>query len=268
MKSLFAFCVSLLISTSAGFGHEFWILPEKYQMADGEPIVAQLVGGQKFAGSQFSFVPQRFQRFDIVQGDHVVPVTGRVGDRPAMNMMPPVPGLWVIVHETTDTTLTYKDWETFTGFVEHKSLGNTLTQHADRGLPDKGFKESYRRFVKALVAVGDGAGADAPVGLRTEIVALANPYVDDLAAGLPVQVLFKGAPRRDVQLEVFERAPNGQVAISIQRTDGSGRAVVAVKPGHQYLLDAVVMLPQQSFDATSQPVWRSLWAALTFAVPG
>lgn len=236
-------------------------------MDAGEPVVAQLLGGQEFSGSGFSFVPQRFERFDLVQGNQVVAVQGRVGDRPAMNMAMPNDGLWVIVHETKDTILTYKDWETFQGFVEHKDLGDTLERHAARGLPDSGFKESYRRFVKALVAVGQGAGADAPVGMVTEIVALANPYTDDLGAGFPVQVLFQGKPRRSVQLEVFERSPDGQVSTTTQKTNGDGQTVVAVKPGHEYLLDAVVMLPQQSFDATKQPVWRSLWAALTFAVP-
>lgn len=267
MKTLVVFAVSLLISTSAGFGHEFWIQPDKYQTILGEPLVAKLVGGQKFSGSQFSFVPKKFERFDLVHDGQIVPVEGRIGDRPALQMDVKKTGLWIIVHETTDTRLTYQDWDTFEGFVVHKNLGDTLVQHVERGLPENGFQESYRRFVKALVAVGDGIGQDERIGLQTEIVALTNPYTDDISAGLPVEVLYRGEPRRNVQLEVFDRSPEGQVTVTTQMTDSDGQAIVAVIPGHEYLLDAVVMLAQQPTDAAPKIVWRSLWAALTFSVP-
>lgn len=258
----------MLISTSLAISHEFWLRPQKYQLESGAPIVAELLGGQKFSGGPFSYVPDRFVRFDFVQGEQVVAVQGRIGDRPAANMPVPNDGLWVIVHETTDSKLTYQDWETFAGFVKHKDLGNTLAQHEARGLPRYGFRESYRRFIKALVAVGDGQGADGPVGLRTEIVALANPYTDDLTNGLPVQVLFEGAPRINAQLEVFDRGPDGQVTITTQHTDDQGQTVVAVQSGHEYLLDAVKMLRLDTDNPSVEPVWKSLWAALTFAVPG
>ena len=40
-------------------------------------------------------------------------------------------------------------------------------------------------------------------------------------------------------------------------------------PGHTYLLDAVILRPVNEGAAFDEdlPVWESLWAALTFAVP-
>jgi len=268
MKFLSGLILSLLISTSAALGHEFWLSPETYQIAKGENIVAKLRGGQKFVGGPFSFLPQRFVRFDLVQGDKTVAVEGRIGDRPALNMAAPGTGLWIVVHETTDSKITWKEWEKFAGFVTHKKLGTALQDHADRGLPETGFSENYRRFVKSLVAVGNGKGADQAVGLRTEIVALANPYTDDLPDGLPVQVLFEGTPRADAQIEIFAKDSAGDVAISTVQTDQDGRALVPVSPGVEYLLDAVVLLPLEAADITKDPVWESLWAALTFRMPG
>jgi uncharacterized GH25 family protein len=268
MKTLPAFLLILLFNTSAALGHEFWLSPLNYQISSGENIVASLRRGQKFSGGPFSYLPQRFARFDIVRGDEIIAVEGRVGDRPALNMAAPNDGLWVAVHETLDSKITWDEWEKFAGFVEHKKLGNALQDHAERGLPDSGFSETYRRFVKSLVAVGAGEGADYAVGLRTEFVALANPYTDDVTAGFPVQVLFEGAPRVGAQIEVFAKNDAGEVVVTTMQTDIDGRAVVPVAPGVEYLLDAVVLLPLEPGDVAGGPVWESLWAALTFRVPG
>ena len=126
-----------------------------------------------------------------------------MGDNPALVMEAGADGLAVVVHETTDSRLTYTDFAVFQRFVAHKDFATALADHAARGLPETGFKETYRRHAKSLIAVGSGAGADRAMGLAIEIVALANPYTDDLTAGLPVLVLLDGAPRGDAQVELF-----------------------------------------------------------------
>jgi uncharacterized GH25 family protein len=251
------------VSASA---HEFWISPEAYQVPEGGTITAHIRVGQNFAGSAYSYIDMNIARFDLVQGESVVPVTGRMGDRPALNMAAPGPGLWVAVHQTSDSFLRYDKREMFVDFVTHKDFAWVLEEHAARGLPETGFRERYSRYAKALLAVGDGAGADREVGLLTEIVALANPYTDDLSGGLPVRVLYEGAPRANVQVEVFARDAAGEVTVTTTRTDTDGQAVIAVAPGTEYLVDAVVMRPLEP-EAEDDPVWESLWAALTFAVP-
>lgn len=268
MRNSLFILILWLVSTSAAIGHEFWIAPQNYQREAGETIVADLRVGQKFAGATYAYIPNNFERFELVNGDDAVPVEGRIGDRPALNMAASGDGLWIVVHETTDSMLTWSEWEKFTGFVEHKDFPGVLEIHAERGYPETGFRESYRRFAKALVAVGSGDGTDRAVGLRTEIIALKNPYTADITDGLPVQVLLDGAARRDAQVEVFERSPAGEVDIFTTRTDATGQAIIPVKQGHEYLIDAVTMINLPQDDAALGPVWRSLWAALTFRVPG
>ena len=90
-------------------------------------------------------------------------------------------------------------------FIKHKDFEGLPEAHLARGLPEVGFVESYRRFAKSLIAVGSGVGQDRPVGLEIEIVALSNPYADDLSEGMAVQVLLNAAPRAYVQVEVFSR---------------------------------------------------------------
>lgn len=258
-----------LVSAVSAAAHEFWISPEKYQVDEGAEIRAELRVGQNFEGSGYAYIPARTARFDLVTPRGTFPVESRMGDRPALHQAVREPGLVIVVHETADSVLTYRDWETFEGFVTHKAFASALERHAARGLPRQGFRESYRRYAKSLIAVGDGQGQDRPVGLLTEIVALANPYTDDMAGGLPVQVLYQGQPRADVQVEVFDRPPGagGETRVTRLRTDDTGRVTVPVTAGHEYLIDSVVLRDTGNDDPQAGPVWRSLWASLTFRVP-
>ena len=249
-------------------GHEFWIDPVSHSVPEGAPILADTRVGQAFEGSSYSYNPKTFRRFEIAQGSTVAPVEGRLGDRPALSQTAPGSGLAVALHVTTDNELRYSEFAKFETFVGHKDADWVLAQHAARGLPETGFTELYSRYAKALVAVGDGSGADRDFGLLTEITALANPYTDDISAGLPVRVTYDGAPRVDAQVEVFEKSASGVVSIFTVVTDADGRALVPVKRGHRYMLDAVVLrAPSDLKAATTGAVWESLWANLTFETP-
>jgi hypothetical protein len=105
------------------------------------------------------------------------------------------------------------------------------------------------------------------MGLAIEIVALANPYTDDLTAGLPVLVLLDASPRGDAQVELFETAPDGTVTTTLHRTDAEGRVTLPVRPGMEYLVDSVVLRALPNNDPAAGPVWHSDWASLTFRTP-
>lgn len=246
--------------------HEFWIAPQAYSVPEGGDLVADLRVGEKLEGSAFAYIPPNFTRFDLIMGDRSQPVPGRAGDRPALNMAAPGEGLAIVVHETRDYGLTYDDWAKFDRFTQHKGFPEVAARHVSRGFTQDRVRERYTRYAKSLIAVGEGAGQDREVGLLTEIVALANPYVDDIRDGLAVRVLYEGKPRARAQVELFDRAPDGRVSATTTLTDDEGRAVLKVTPGHSYLADAVVMLETDP-EKTSGAMWKSLWASLTFAVP-
>lgn len=268
MKRLSTILLAGLIGLAppAAQAHEFWIAPEAYMVEPGAPIRANLRVGEMFEGSSYAYLPRNFVRFDLVCNGDSAPVEGRPGDRPALVATHDEATLCVVVHQTRDYELTYRDWETFASFVTHKDFAWALEEHAARGLAREGFRERYSRYAKSLVAVGNGAGADARMGLLVEIVAEANPYTDDLSTGLPLRVFYGDAPRGNAQVEIFSRAPDGEVSAQLLRTDAEGRLDLPVAPGHEYLVDSVVMRPVQA-EAEGDPVWESLWASLTFRVP-
>ena len=253
-------------ANGALMAHEFWIDPVIFELPADAPLVADIRVGQNFSGAAYAYYPPQFRRFDLVTSKGTQPVLGRPGDQPALNVPSPATGLITAVHVTGDMTLTYKDWAKFKAFVTHKDFAWATSDHLARGLPETGFKERYSRYAKSLFAVGNGAGQDREVGLVTELVARTNPYTDDIGQGILLQVLYKGAPRTNAQLELFEKAADGKVQITLHRTDETGHVRVPVQRGRRYLADAVVMRPLDA--ATSDgAVWESLWASLTFAVP-
>lgn len=265
VRTLFALNLALLPAIP-GAAHEFWIDPLAFTIGADQPLEARLRVGQNFEGVSLSYLPRNFTRFEVAFGDDVTEVEGRLGQNPALEMDAHGEGLAVVLYETTDNTLTYDEWDRFLRFAEHKDFPDIEARHLARGLPMTGFTESYSRHVKSLVAVGDGAGSDREFGLRTEFVALANPYTDDLSGGLPVQLLLEGEPRSNVQVELWDRDPEGAVTVTLHRTDADGRVTLPVEPGHVYMADSVTLLEVEP-TADSAAVWHTLWASLTFQVP-
>ncbi len=268
MRFLLAATIASFAVMGKAHAHEFWIDALAYAVSPGEAIAGDLRVGQEFEGSPYSFIPRSFTRFDVTLGDETRPVERRLGDLPALLMEDLPEGLAIVAHETEAARLTYNDeWDRFLRFAEHKDFGDVGAMHDARGLSRDLFVETYTRHAKALIAVGDGAGADRELGLTTEIVALANPFTDDLSDGLPVQVFYLGDALPDVQVELFDRAPDGEVTITLHRTDAEGIAVLPVEAGHEYLADHVVLAAIESANE-GDAVWHSYWAALTFGVPG
>ena len=251
--------------STAAMSHEFWIEPEKFQVETGENLVVDLRNGQNFVGSKLAYFENSFTRFETAMGDSVTPVNGRLGDRPAMQMVPDTDGLLIILHETTPSKVRYKEWPKFLKFAGHKDFKDIEARHDALGFPRDVFRESYTRHAKALVAVGAGQGTDRAFGLKTEFVALSNPYDANFDGVMRVQVLLDDKPRVDVQVEVFYRAPDDTITVTLHRTDTAGIATIPVTTG-DYLFDAVVLEPFTG-DGPEDVVWQTFWAALTFHVP-
>ena len=259
----------LSLFASPAVAHEFWIEPLAYQVeADGR-LEANLVNGQDFAGVKIPYLPRGIANFVVFTDlNSAARVRGRAGDMPALQQDALGEGLNVVVYQANPSTIDYAEWDKFQAFVDHKDFGDILSIHQARGLPEEGFKEVYARFSKSLMGVGDSAGADTRVGMITEIVALKNPYTDDLSDGMQVQLFYLNEPRAEVQLEVFEKAADDTVEVTFYRTDADGITTFPVKPGHSYMLDAVVLRqPSDSVATETGAVWETLWANMTFAAP-
>ncbi len=261
-------CLAATISAQQVASHELWLEPLDYQVRAGGQLQATIINGEGFSGTALPYLPQRFRHFVVSTAERNVQVPGRPGDMPGLNMSSQDDGLHVVAYQSTPQTISYQTWEKFQKFADHKDFGDVRSRHDARGLPPEDFKESYIRFSKTLIGVGSSVGADKRMGLETEIVALTNPYTDDLSDGMRVQLFYGSDVRADEQIEVFAKSPGDEVKITLVRTDGNGIATIPVESGVSYQLDAVVLRePSEAAAAQSGAVWETLWANLTFQAP-
>lgn len=232
-------------------------------------MATNLKNGQVFEGTTLAYFANNTDRFDLTFEGTTIPVAGRMGDSPALQIKsPPRDGLLIVAHEASPSSLVYKDWETFVGFTEHKDFKTAIADHLAAGYPKENVRERYTRHSKALIAIGDGNGADQPLGLETEFVAITNPYDADFNNTMEVALTYQDAPRPDVQVEVYAKNAQTAPTVTIYRSDDQGHVTFPVTPGMTYLVDSVVLRPAADADETpTSPQWESLWASLTFAVP-
>lgn len=261
-------CAALvgMFTATAPLSHEFWLEPTEFQVESGAALYADLRNGEDFKGITLPYFDSRSDRLEIWHRGKDEAITARNGDLPAVALAQPKDGLAALVYQSGFSTVTYNDIDKFYRFIKHKDLEAQVDFEAIDAVTDSERTEVYKRFCKSLVAIGSGTGTDVPVGMETEFVALKNPYVD--TGPLPVRLLYRGAPRSESQIEVFERAPDGQVRVFLLRTDHAGEAHVPVKAGYDYLLDAVVLrTPAPALAAEYDAIWETLWASLSFSVP-
>lgn len=253
-------------ASPAVFAHEFWLDAQDYTLETGQKLMVDIRVGQDFKGNKYSFNPNLFHDFSFTDTDGKRPVEGRIGDRPAVSMVPPKQGLLVLNHFSTSQLLTYENDGNFESFILSKGLDWVLEKHAERGLPISGFGEGYTRFAKSLISVGDGAGHDTRIGMPFELVALKNPYTDDLTDGLPFRLFWGAEAIAGIQVDIFNRAANQTEVVKTHViTDETGLATIPIVRGNTYLINAVHMIiPSDEEIARAGAAWHSLWASMTF----
>ena len=270
MPTMVGLCAVVAVVTAGFVGsaraHEFWIEPLDFTVPTGEAITAQNRIGQMLKGDVDPYIKSLFQTFTLTDEDGTRDVPGRLGDRPALNMKPRREGLHIAAFQSKPSILRYRKQEKFAKFARKEGFAWALEAHEKRGLPKDKFREAYTRFAKSLIAVGEGAGNDRALGLRIELVALTNPYLDP--GPMRVQVLFEKAPLADVQIAIFRRDAENDVTRETLRTDDEGRAVIPEKGAATTLLSAVHLVePDEDLATKRKVVWHSLWASLTYGAP-
>jgi uncharacterized GH25 family protein len=150
----------------------------------------------------------------------------------------------------------------FASYLKEEGLMGPLA--AVEGVTTKS-REMYSKYAKTYVVAGKASGNFAqPVGLKIEIVPLAEPSLVEAGGSLPVQVLFEGKPLADVQMALAVSAdPRTKAVMGIAgRTDKDGKLSVKIPSAGKIRLHAVTM--QRVEQATHD--WESFWASFTFEV--
>jgi hypothetical protein len=259
--------LTLGLCTGTAAALEFWIAPESYRASAEAGLRAELRLGARFQDAAARAVPADAAAVEEHGRFEIVTAAGRVLDADVTPVLaaPDLPeGLAVVVHEAAPETVTWADWQRFSDFADRTGLAEQVEAAGIGPVPGMALEEDCIRYAKALVAIGHGRGADALTGMRAEFLALANPYTDDLAGVMPVQLWLDGAPLRNGPVELHARPVDGDgIARESFRTDTNGVVLLPVEPGTEYLVSAIAI---EAADADGT-AWRTLRASLTFEVP-
>ncbi|MEM7439668.1 MAG: DUF4198 domain-containing protein [Pseudomonadota bacterium] len=262
MRLLFWLVSPMLVLSSAAMSHEFWIEPEDYMIEPGQTVKANLKNGQDFKGGRLPWLDRRFDAFQVSDADGVRDLTGTNGNLPAIETEA-ADGLMIFAYDGRPETLTFVSFEKFANYVRYEGLDWAVAAHQDAGLPDKGFKELYRRNAKSLVQVGPFAGgADKAMGLKFELVVDGSPYAPG-ATEVAVILLLDGKPVADWPINVFTRTDDPKGALTMVHTGDDGRAIVPFPEGAEILLNSVWLELVEGKDYA----WESWWASTTFGRP-
>ena len=262
---LFANIITILcFIVLPAIGHEFWIEPKTYKLVQGDILSASLFVGQDFTGYEMPYMENNFTRFEVISSKGVQRVNGRIGDRPALNIIPLHGGLSVILHQSTATYLTYNDFDKFISFSKEKGFPEIPNQHLAAKYPKTGFKEIYTRFAKSYVLVRSSNGADKYSGMELEWVMGVTDLSNTFQGQFEFTLYYNGKPNPNAQLSIFAKDSEGDVQKSIGKTDQYGKFILHTNPDTRYLIDSVII---RKMDPSLNPegaIWESLWASATF----
>ena len=256
--------VLYMMMTTLSYAHEAWIEPRQFQLSKKSQIKADIRVGQLLRGNASVFNPDTQARLELHQGETQRKVKGRLGDLPAIKIQPKQAGLTILAYQSYGRRLNYETAEKFTKFANKEGVPWIVKEHQDRGYPADGFSESFFRYAKSLVAVGDAEGTDKRLGLKIEFVLLTNPYIGN-PKEIEVMLYWQNEPYANAQISVFRQAPEASTIRETILTDKYGRAVVPAHPGQKFLLSAINMIPQKA--KKNGPLWHSHWASLTYRMP-
>jgi len=153
----------------------------------------------------------------------------------------------------------------FEEYLRHEGLTHVLRWRAEHNESATAGRERYSKYVKSLVVAGAPTGFYShPVGYPIEIVPMADPASLKVGAELPIQVMFRGKPAADLQIEMAWLPFNGKaVRQAAGRTDGQGRLRIPIGSSGIWKLHTVLM---ERCAEPSVADWESFWSSLTFEV--
>lgn len=252
-----------LWAASAVFGHDMYIMPSTFLPNKGAKITAGFHVGDSFPDSEVGGRLQKLQKPRLIwQGGGADFTNLRTsGNRDLADAVVSGSG-HLIAAVNTAPTLIELDPAKFTEYLKDEGLTETIAWRAQNGESGKPGKERYSKYAKAILLSGAANGfARHKVGYVIEIIPEADPYALKPGDLLPIQVLFRGKPAADLQIEsAWARGVDRKTTV-VGRTGADGRIKVPLTASGLWRVHTIKM------ERCTEPAvadWESFWASLTF----
>jgi hypothetical protein len=235
-----------LLSVLTLNAHDLYLMAKPFRPAPGATILLSAHTGDSFPDSEQAVDPARLTSLPAADW--------RILGRATHTTVTAQPGSQFFAVSTQPRYLEMQPVP-FRAYLAEEGLTQALARFDAKPVKSR---EKYAKFAKTYVVAGAPTEAyRRPLGLKIEIVPLADPASVTPGGHLPVQVLYEGKPLADAQLLIA--SPATRIA---GRTNAQGKLDVPITAAGPTRLHVIHML------AVQQPThdWESYWASLTFEV--
>ena len=234
----------VLATTLSARANDYWLQPQRFFLSKGETTRVQLFVGDHFVSeAEQPFQAKKTVDFQLISQNEATDLKTAATDgaRPVATIAPKRFGSHLVVME--------RDWShieieaaKFNKYLEHEGLSNILELRRKAGEDTTAGRERYRRYLKALLQVGDESDETYKrrIGHRLEILPHANPCASNKGDRMSVSVLFEGKPLRDARVAAYNR--NGDDTKTQEaRTDDKGQVQFMLDRSGPWLIRLVHM---------------------------
>lgn len=267
MKNKYTFLsilVSILISSSVLFAHEFWLMSNKFRVSINESIALNYYVGEDFMGELWKRKKDKTLKLTHFTGQTQIDLTelSIKSDTNAISLKFENEGTHVLALETKNSFIALEA-QKFNEYLKDDGIDNIYALREQKSELNKPSKEFYRRCAKTLIQVG--AKSDNTfkknTGMPLEIIPMQNPYFSKIGDKMTVKVLFNGKPLSDKMVVTWNKTAATKTRQQKLRTDANGQMTFFLDQKGQWMVSTVHMIPVEN---NPEGDYQSFWGNLTF----
>lgn len=270
VRSMLAMC---WMASSAAQAHEFWLMPQSFNVPLAQPFQLELRVGAGWPGETLGRNPDYIERFGLLDANGERRIGGQPGGDPAGMVTAKTAGAAWAVFRSKHSAITLEAPK-FESYLRDEGLENIIEARRLSGTSDAPGREVYSRCAKSLLGAGTRAGAVAKTpaaflqrrtGLTLELVPKTDPQQLRGGGAFTLQLLYLNQPLRDALVKALPQTAAGETKTAqiTGRTDEQGRVTLPLSQGGVWLINTVHMVPAPpQYNAD----WESVWSSLTFEV--
>lgn len=247
------------------FAHDLYLMPQSFVVKPGQQLRIVYQNGEGFPDAPAVTKPERLRNTQLLSKAGTVKFEKITAEEKYTTATVAIPGTgsMILTSNTAPNSIEFTAKE-FEEYLAEEGLQHIIAWRKTNNEAQRKGSERYSKYAKSIL---QSSAADSyykeRTGLPIEIIPQRNPYSLKPGASMMVQVLFKGAPAKDVAVEsAYLEAGKAKIEI-VGRTDAKGRVRVPIKAMGPHKLHALVM------ERCVEPKvadWESFWASLTFEI--
>ncbi|HYK75473.1 MAG TPA: DUF4198 domain-containing protein [Daejeonella sp.] len=262
MKRILLIVMICVVGACIAYSHDYFLLSDSFFLKKGETLQVHLLVGDHFKDLQErKYQSSHTGDFHLYEGGkkHDLRASSTDSLAPVLSRKMDNAGLALVAMERKASEIEL-DKAKFLEYLREEGLSD-MTQLVETQNKNS-YKEKYTRYLKTLVMVEKPVGGlhNQKTDHQLEILLLQNPYKLKYGDDMIAEILFKGKPLANKNVEVLTKSLNGSVFNFGYHTDTNGRIYFKLNRTGTWMVRTVHMQPTTDKDAD----FESFWASYTF----